>query len=234
MDHRDVDAAWAECLRVLGPLTDEDRTVRAGSLTWTCVETAAHIGHDLLAYAGRPAARPADAYLPMDLSVHPTATPAEVLRVVTARAGLLGHALAAADPGVRAWYWGPCDPGGFAAMGAAEILLHTHDITRGLAVDRRPPAAAGAAVTGRLFPDAPPGDAVDVLLRCTGRGDLDGFPHRDSWTWEAARADRTPMRRVGRVSADGPRRRRACAPPRRPRVVRRRSSGTAPPASPGP
>ncbi|MET8968025.1 maleylpyruvate isomerase N-terminal domain-containing protein [Streptomyces hydrogenans] len=189
MDHRDVDAAWAESLRVLGPLTGQDWTVRAGSLTWTCAETAAHIGHDLLAYAGQLAARPADAYLPMDLSVHPTATPAEVLQVVTACAGLLGHALAAAGPGVCAWHWGPCDPEGFAAMGVAEILLHTHDITRGLSVDWRPPPVLCAAVTGRLFPDAPHGDPVDVLLWCTGRGELDGFPHRESWTWEAALAD---------------------------------------------
>ncbi|MGW6538466.1 maleylpyruvate isomerase N-terminal domain-containing protein [Streptomyces sp. NPDC055051] len=189
MDHQDVDAALAEMLRVLDPLTGEDWTARAGSLTWTCRRTAAHIGHDLLAYAGQLAAQPTDSYLPMDLNVHPTATPAEVLRTVTACARLLGAALASADPALRAWHWGPCDPEGFAAMGVAEILLHTHDITRGLSVDWRPPAALSAAVLDRLFPDAPDGDPAAVLLWCTGRGELDGLPHRDSWTWQAARSD---------------------------------------------
>lgn len=189
MDHQDVDAASAEMLRVLGPLTGEDWTVRAGPLTWTCWETAAHIGHDLLAYAGQLAARPADSYLPMDLNVRPTATPAEVLQTVVACGTSLRDALAAADPALRAWHWGPCDPEGFAAMGVAEILLHTHDITQGLSVHWLPPAALSAAVTDRLFPAAPDGDPVEVLLWCTGRGELDGFAHRDSWTWQAARSD---------------------------------------------
>ncbi|WP_052849035.1 maleylpyruvate isomerase N-terminal domain-containing protein [Streptomyces avicenniae] len=189
MDHQDIDAAVAEMLRVLGPRTAEDWTVAAGPLEWTCWQTAAHIGHDLLAYAGQLAAQPADAYLPIDLTVRPTATPAEVLQTVTACGRLLGSALATADPGLRAWHWGPCDPSGFAAMGVAEILLHTHDITRGLAVDWLPPAPLSAAVLDRLFPTAPDGDPPQVLLWCTGRGELDGLPRRTSWRWEAARQD---------------------------------------------
>ncbi|MEV4811351.1 hypothetical protein [Micromonospora avicenniae] len=45
--------------------------------------------------------------------------------MVTACAGLLAATVDAADPGTRAWHYGPCDPGGFAAMGVAETLLHT-------------------------------------------------------------------------------------------------------------
>jgi hypothetical protein len=119
MDHQDVDAAMAEMLRVRGPHSAEDWTVPAGPLEWTCWQTAAHIGHDLLAYAGQLAAQPADAYLPIDLNVRPTASPAEVLQAVTACGGLLSSALATATPTLRAWHWGPCDPEGFAAMGAA-------------------------------------------------------------------------------------------------------------------
>ncbi|MEU8515269.1 maleylpyruvate isomerase N-terminal domain-containing protein [Kitasatospora sp. NPDC048722] len=189
MDHRDVDTALAELLRVLGPLADEDWTVPAGPLEWSCWETAAHIGHDLLAYAGQVAARPADSYLPFDLDVRPAASPTEVLQTVTACGRLLSCVLAAAGPTLRAWHWGPCDPEGFAAMGVAEALLHTHDITQGLAVDWQPPAPLCAAVLGRLFPDAPPGDPVQVLLWCTGRQELDGLPRRTSWTWKAARSD---------------------------------------------
>ncbi|MES4892299.1 hypothetical protein [Streptomyces sp. NPDC096012] len=85
MDHRDVDAAVAEMLRVLDPHTAKDSTMPAEPLEWTCRHTAAHIGHDLLAYAGQQlAAQPADAYLPIDLNVRPTASPAEVLQAVTA------------------------------------------------------------------------------------------------------------------------------------------------------
>lgn len=189
MDHQDVDAAVAEMLRVLSPHTAEDWTVPAGPLDWTCRQTAAHIGHDLLAYAGQLAAQPADTYLPFDLTIRSTASPAEVLRVVAACGGLLSSALATADPALRAWHWGPCDSDGFAAMGVAETLLHTHDITQGLSVDWLPPAPLSAAVLDRLFPVAPPGDPTQVLLWCTGRGDLDGLPRQTSWRWEAARSD---------------------------------------------
>ncbi|MEV8439629.1 maleylpyruvate isomerase N-terminal domain-containing protein [Actinosynnema sp. NPDC051121] len=189
MDHQDVDAAVAEMLRVLGPHTAEDWTVPAGSLEWTCRHTATHVAHDLLAYAGQVAAQPADAYLPLDLTVRPTAPPAEVLQVVAACGGLLSSALATATPTLRAWHWGPCDPGGFAAMGVAETLLHTYDIAQGLSVDWLPPAAPSAAVLDRLLPDAPPGDPTRVLLWCTGRGELDGLPRPTTWRWEAARPD---------------------------------------------
>ncbi|MER7674807.1 maleylpyruvate isomerase N-terminal domain-containing protein [Kitasatospora sp. NPDC096128] len=189
MKYQDVDTAVAEMLRTLGPHTAADWTVPAGSLEWSCRETAAHIGHDLLAYAGQVASGAADAYLPFDLNVHPTASPIEVLRTVTACGRLLSSALATASPTMRAWHWGPCDPEGFAAMGVAEILLHTHDITQGLTVDWLPPAPLCAAVLDRLFPDAPSGDPVQVLLWCTGRRALDGLPRRTSWIWKAARSD---------------------------------------------
>jgi hypothetical protein len=189
MNHQDVDAAVAEMLRVLGPRTAEDWTAQAGSLEWSCWHTAAHVAHDLLAYAGQLAAQPTDAYLPIDLTVRPTASPADVLQVVTACARLLGNALATATPTLRAWHWGPCDPSGFAALGVAEILLHTYDITQGLSVDWLPPAPLSAAVLNRLVPTAPPGDPTPVLLWHTGRGDLDGFPRHTEWRWEAARRD---------------------------------------------
>lgn len=185
-DHRDVDRAVAEMMRVLGPLADANWAVPAGSLEWSCRTTAAHVAHDLLAYAGQVAGRATDAYLPFDLAVRPDASPHQVLQVVTACGGLLGCALAAAGPQARAWHWGPCDPAGFAAMGVAEVLLHTYDITQGLGAPWAPPDPLCAVALRRLFPDAPPGDPARVLLWCTGRGELDGRPRRSSWTWQAA------------------------------------------------
>lgn len=189
LDNRDVAGAVAEMVRVLGPHDTEDWTVPAGSLKWSCWTTAAHVAHDLLAYAGQLAASPTDAYLPFDLTVRADTSPREVLHVITASGGLLSSALATAGPDARAWHWGPTDPTGFAAMGVGEVLLHTHDIAQGLGLRWLPPAPLCSRVIRRLLPDAPPGEPVHVLLWCTGRSELDGRPRRTAWTWQAAVPD---------------------------------------------
>lgn len=143
---------------------------RAGSLEWNCWTTAAPVAHDLLAYAGQMAAQPVSAYLPFDLVIHPDAPPPEVLQVVIASGRPLSSALAAAGPEARAWHWGASDPGGFAALGVNEIWVHT-----------LPPEWLCAAVLARLFPDAPEGDPVQVLLWSTGRAELKDRPHVTSW-----------------------------------------------------
>jgi hypothetical protein len=183
---RDVEMAVAEMVGVLTPYVSGDWGVRAGSLEWSCWTTAAHVGHDLLAYAGQVAGRPDDAYLPFDLVVRAGTPPADVLRVVAACGRLLSGALAAAEPGSRGWHWGPADPGGFAALGVDEALLHTYDIAQGLGIDWLPPADLCAAVLARLFPGAPEGDPVRVLLWSTGRGELDGHERVTSWVLKAA------------------------------------------------
>lgn len=186
MDATDVLDATAEMTRVLGPHTGRDWRVPAGGLDWTCWQTAAHVAHDLLAYAGQVAARPTDRYLPYDLTVRDEATPTDLLDVVTAAGSLLASALTLATADTRAWHWGPADPSGFAAMGVAETMLHTYDIVRGLGLDWQPPARLTAPVLARLFPDAPDGDPTPVLLWSTGRGPLAGHPPVASWTWRAA------------------------------------------------
>ncbi|MFC4149780.1 maleylpyruvate isomerase N-terminal domain-containing protein [Micromonospora mangrovi] len=186
MTGTDVRAAAGESVRVLGPLTDRDWTAPAGDLEWSCWTTAAHLAHDLVAYAGQVIGRSDADYLPFDLRVRRDTPPRRVLTVVTAAAGLLGAAVDTTDLDARAWHWGPTDPGGFAAMGVAEILLHTYDITRGLGVAWRPPADLCASVTRRLFPDAPGGEPPEVLLWLTGRDELPDHPRRTSWTWRAA------------------------------------------------
>lgn len=186
MDGADVRDAADEMTRVLGPHRDRDWSVPAGTLRWTCWTTAAHVAHDLLGYAGQVTGRPDDAYLPYDLRVSPDASPAQVLTVVRACAGLLAAAVDAASPETRAWHFGPCDPAGFAAMGVAETLLHTHDITLGLGVPWLPPHRLSTLVLRRLFPDAPAGAAPEVLLWMTGRGELPGRARRTSWSWRAA------------------------------------------------
>ncbi|WP_454857180.1 hypothetical protein [Promicromonospora soli] len=69
MDSRDVEQAVAEMVRVLTPYESRDWQGPAGSLEWSCWTTAAHVAHDLLAYAGQIAANPESAYLPFDLVI---------------------------------------------------------------------------------------------------------------------------------------------------------------------
>ncbi|MBM0276295.1 maleylpyruvate isomerase N-terminal domain-containing protein [Micromonospora tarensis] len=182
----DLCEAADEMTRVLHPHRERDWSVPAGTLTWSCWTTAAHVAHDLLAYAGQVTGRPDDGYLPYDLRVSPDASPAQTLTVVRACAGLLAAAVDAAPPDARAWHFGPCDPAGFAAMGVAETLLHTYDIALGLDLRWRPPQRLSALVLRRLFPDAPAGPAPEVLLWMTGRAELPGRERRTSWVWRAA------------------------------------------------
>lgn len=186
MDGRDVDQAVDEMVRVLTPHVGKDWGCRAGTLEWSCWTTAAHVAHDLLAYAMQVAARPDSGYLPLDLVIRDDASPGDILRIVKGCGRLLSDALSAAEPTVRAWHWGPTDPSGFAALGVNETLVHTFDIAQGLGIDWRPPNSLCAAVLARLFRDAPAGDPVQVLLWSTGRADLDGHPRVTSWVPKAA------------------------------------------------
>lgn len=186
MDGRDVEAAVAEMVRVLAAHETEDWQRPAGTLDWSCRETAAHVAHDLLAYALQLAARSETAYLPCDLVVRDGASPRELLRAVSGAGRLLSIAVAASDPSVRAWHWGPTDPSGFAALGVNETLVHTHDIAEGLGIGWHPPGPLCSAVLARLFPDAPDGDPAQVLLWSTGRTDLPALPRPTSWVAQAA------------------------------------------------
>ena len=187
MDGGDVAAAVEAMTSALTPVLGQDWSAPAGSLQWSCWQTAEHIAHDLSAYAAQVVARPVAAYLPFDLVARPTASPPDLLDIIRASGALLGRALDGADPGMRAWHWGPTDTSGFAAMGVVEVLVHTWDITQGLGLDWRPPARLCAAAIGRLVGDAPAGDPVDVLLWATGRITLDAeHPRRISWTFRVA------------------------------------------------
>ena len=184
---QDVEAAVAEMVRVLLPCADADWHVPAGSLEWSCWETAAHVTHDLAAYAGQVAGGATSSYLPFDLVVSPS-PPRDALEVIEACGRLLSGAVELAGPGTEAWHWGMSDVAGFAAMGVAEVLVHTHDITQGRGVPWRPPDALSQLVIDRLLPDAPHARASDVLLWATGRADLDGHPRVTDWVWQAARS----------------------------------------------
>jgi hypothetical protein len=185
---QDVDDAVTEMVDVLSPLVDHEWQARAGSLEWSCWATAAHVAHDLASYAGQVAGRAETAYLPFDLVVKPDAGPREVLQVVSACGRLLSITVAGAAAGPVAWHWGMSDAAGFAALGVAETLIHTYDITQGLGVAWLPPEPLCRLVAARLLADSPPGRASEILLWATGRADLAGHAPVGEWVWRVAQA----------------------------------------------
>lgn len=181
-----VDAAVDEMVAVLTPHAEADWQRPAGSLEWSCWTTAAHVAHDLASYAGQVAGRAATGYLPFDLVIDSSATPRDLLAVVTACGRLLSSAVASAGHGPVAWHWGMADASGFAAMGAAESLVHTFDIAQGLGLAWRPPNDISRPIVARLVPDPPNGEASSILLWATGRADLQDLARVDSWLWRIA------------------------------------------------
>jgi hypothetical protein len=183
-----VEEAVAEMVGVLGRLGDADWRVPAGALEWSCWQTAAHVAHDLASYAAQVAGRATEGYLPCGLVTAADAAPREVLQVAAACGRLLSVAVERAGPGPVAWHWGMSDAAGFAAMGVAEVLVHTYDITQGLGVAWFPSESLSRLVAARLLPDAPPGPASEVLLWATGRADLPGQHRVSEWVWRAAQS----------------------------------------------
>ena len=77
----------------------------------------------------------------------------DTLAAVHACGSLLSRAIAASPPGAVSWHYGrPTDPSGFAAMGAAETLLHTYDITQGPVLNWLPPRSLCSAILARTRP----------------------------------------------------------------------------------
>lgn len=189
MRAHDVEVVTGEMVRTLRDHTGLDWDAAAGDLTWSCRDTAVHVADDLIVYAAQISAEAESAYLPFAVAVAPDADPSGILEVVAAGGALLAGAVRTAHPGARGWHPdGVADPGGFAAMGVVEMLVHTHDITRGLGVEWSMPEDTSRAVLARLFPDVPANGAAaaSALLWATGRGELDDRPRVRDWRWDCS------------------------------------------------
>lgn len=189
-----VEEAVADCVAVLGAVTDRDwRQVRAGRLEWDCRRTAAHIASDLIAYAGQIAGRTQGAYTPFEINLDgregglDPADNAGCLQVITATGALLAAAVRTTPRAVRAFHPFPfrhASREGFAAMGVAEVLLHTHDIAEGTGIPYAPRAELASFVLTRIFPQVEPGPTPwETLLWATGRGELPGREPVTRWHW---------------------------------------------------
>ncbi|MFF5981105.1 GNAT family N-acetyltransferase [Streptomyces olindensis] len=183
-----MEQAVDECVGLLGTVTGRDwEGVRAGRLEWSCREAAVHIAEDLIAYAGQLAGREPEEYSPFELSLEEGADNAGALRVIRAMGVLLAAAIRTTPREVRAFHPYPfrsANREGFAAMGVAEVLLHTHDIAEGLGIGYEPDPALCDFVLTRLFPHVQPGPTPwRTLLWATGRGELPGRAPVTAWRW---------------------------------------------------
>ncbi|UXY28321.1 GNAT family N-acetyltransferase [Streptomyces sp. HUAS TT20] len=183
-----VQEAVAGCTATLRTVADRDWTgVNAGRLEWSCHRTALHIASDLIAYAGQLAGRAQDAYVPFDITLDEGTDNAGLLHVIETTGALLAATVRVTPPDVRAWHPYPfrsADREGFAAMGIAEVLLHTHDMAEGIGIPYEPSEDLAESVLTWLFPHVQPGPAAwPTLLWATGRGELPGRAPVTEWRW---------------------------------------------------
>ncbi len=183
----DVRAAAATSLELLARTGDGDARVPlmdadVGGVVAHLTSCLTWYAHDLVAgpteVSGFAITRRAGAALP-ELRAQLGAA-AEVLARVVERAG----------PEERgAHSWGLADAPGFAAMGCAELLVHTGDVAEALDLDWAPPPQLADATLTRLFPWVDVTDADDpaaALRWATGRAELPGRERLTAWRWHAA------------------------------------------------
>jgi hypothetical protein len=198
----DIEHAVQLALATLREAGGLDWNTKAGSLDWTCWETAEHVADDLFAYAAQLGGRnpPLDTNIPFGWSrrrpggpantifTDDGATPAGLLQVLEACGALLTAMVRTTPPTVRSYHvYGTADAEGFAAMGIVETLVHTHDVAEGLHLNWTAPAEFCDLALGRLFPHAPiDTDRWLTLLWATGRAEPPGRPRLTQWRWYGA------------------------------------------------
>jgi hypothetical protein len=166
---------------------DRDWSVQAGTVEWSCTRTADHAVDCVFAPAFFLASRRTDGYPDAgeDYSVGPNATPAQLVEALRIASRVLAAVVADTDPSVRAVIFRrptvvTAPPPDFLPRGALELILHAHDVCKGLGVPFEPPAAVCEhliehtadwphAALGWDTPSAGTTDPWGELLRATGR-----------------------------------------------------------------
>lgn len=179
----DVRAAANAFTETLAPAVTGDWDQPAGTLTWSCHQTLAHVVDCLFWYASNLARRSTSVAASPDVTA---ATPVDELIDSTRSGGeLLAVVVDVADEAARGWHsFGIADRSGFAAMGCDEVLVHGFDITAGLGLGYRPPFDVAERTLRRLFPSAPTDtDPWATLLWANGRQALGDRPPPRRWRW---------------------------------------------------
>lgn len=201
----DLDMIVRLAVDTLADASAADWTQPAGSLTWTCWDTAEHLADDLFSYAVQIAPRtpPLTREVPFAWdrlradgpanAVHadPAAGVTGLLQVLESCGALLAALVRVTPAAFRAHHvFGRSDPYGFGAMGLVETLVHTHDLALGLGLDWDPPSDVVTRALDRLFPDAPrTHEPWPTLLWATGRGVLPTRERLESWRWDGRPAE---------------------------------------------
>ncbi|MEV0172871.1 GNAT family N-acetyltransferase [Streptomyces sp. NPDC050803] len=184
-----VQEAVASSVQLLRTVVDRDwQGAKAGRLEWSHHDTAFHIASCLIAYAGQLAGRAQSAYVPFEITLDDGTGNDGLLDVLETAGALLTATVRTAPREARAFHPYPyrsANREGFAAMGVAEVLLHTHDIAEGLGLSYAPAPELPEYVLTRLFPHVQPGpDHWSTLLWATGRGNLPDRAPVTEWRWQ--------------------------------------------------
>lgn len=125
---------------------ERDWSVPAGTLEWSCLETADHVIDSVYSYAFWLATRDQEAH-PYYGEVHARdgLGPASFVQGLRAVTTMLSSVIHASPEGTRAFIWGrptleTGDVNDFAARGGLELVQHAHDVASGVGVDFQPPA----------------------------------------------------------------------------------------------
>jgi hypothetical protein len=183
----DVRAAAVTSLELLARTGDAD--ARVPLMDTDLGGVVAHLTSCLTWYAHDLVAGPAEVS-GFSLTRRPGAGLPELRAQLGAAAEVLARVVERADPDERgAHSWGLADAAGFAAMGCAELLVHTGDVAEALDLDWAPPPQLADATLTRLFPWVDVTDADDpaaALRWATGRAELPGRERLTAWRWHAA------------------------------------------------
>ena len=183
----DLKAAAAWLRGTLTPFTDQNWSVNARDLDWSCLATARHVVDALLIYTGSLAARAQQRrQWPVERCENREYTASQRLGMIEGTAAILAAVADGTPPETIAFHSsGMTDREGFLAMGCSEILAHGFDIASALGAPFDPPRDLAARVTARLFPWTPlDGDAWEALLWSNGRIALPDRPRiAEIWGW---------------------------------------------------
>lgn len=160
---------------------DRDWSAPAGTLEWSCRQTADHTVDCVFSYAFFLASRKEDGYPAFGvLHALAEATPADLIVGLRAASTMLAAVIVVAPPEARAAIWRHPTvqvgaPPDFAARGALELVLHGHDVCVGLGLPFEPPRQVCARLLGSTtrYPGGhdyrPSADAWSDLLARSGR-----------------------------------------------------------------
>jgi hypothetical protein len=191
---------WAELLgqvvqeldRLLSGIPARRWDAPAANVTWSCWRTADHISGDFAHYAAQIIGQPSDHYVKFSFDTSRATTPHELREVVRVSGGLLAAVVRSARPDCLGWHpHGYFTAVGFAAIGAAEGLVHGHDIAAGLDMPWSPDQRLCEYVLSTVFPAAPqggPASALAELLVQTGRTQRPRHEPTPAWNYGAAAA----------------------------------------------